>query len=76
MRDIQLTNQPGVQVYTGNWLAGCPKGKSGRSYEDYDAVALECQGFPDSVHNADFPSPYLKAGEEYHRVIIFKFTAE
>lgn len=71
-----LTDQPGVQVYTGNWLAGCPVGKSGRSYNDYDAVAIECQGFPDAVHHADFPSPYLKAGEEYKRTIIFKFTAE
>lgn len=68
------TDQPGIQVYTGNYLSGSPTGKSGRGYEDYEAVALECQGFPDAVHQAAFPSPFIKAGEEYHRVIIFKFT--
>ncbi|MDE6134383.1 MAG: galactose mutarotase, partial [Muribaculaceae bacterium] len=37
-----FTDQPGVQVYTGNWLAGSPANKAGRSYDDYDGVAIEC----------------------------------
>lgn len=68
------TDQPGIQVYAGCWLAGSPKGMSGRSYEDYDAVALECQGFPDAPHQPSFPSAELKAGEEYKRIIKFKFS--
>lgn len=70
------TDQPGVQVYTGNYLAGSPVGKGGRPYEDYDAVAIECQGFPDAPHHADFPSAELRPGEEYNRKIIFKFSVD
>lgn len=70
------SDQPGVQVYTGNWLAGCPKNKSGKSYEDYEGVAIEMQGFPDAPHKPGFPSQLLKAGESYDRKIIFAFSAE
>lgn len=70
------SDQPGVQVYTGNWLAGCPKNKSGRSYEDYEGVAIEMQGFPDAPNKPGFPSQLLKAGESYDRKIIFAFSAE
>ncbi len=70
------TNQPGVQIYTGNYLAGSPMGKGGRSYEDYDAVAIECQGFPDAPHQPGFPSALLRPGEEYDRTIIFKFSVD
>ena len=68
-----FTTQPGVQVYTGNWLAGCPEGKCGRSYNDYDGVAIECQNFPDAPNKADFPSPVLRPGEVYEQAIIFAF---
>lgn len=70
------TDQPGIQVYTGNYLAGAPKGKSGREYQDYDAVALEAQGFPDAPHQPSFPSAELKPGETYRKVIRFKFSVE
>lgn len=68
------TTQPGIQVYTGNWLAGCPEGKCGRSYEDYEGVALECQNFPDSPNKADYPSPVLRPGETYEQAVIFAFS--
>lgn len=68
-----FTTQPGVQVYTGNWLAGCPVAKCGRSYNDYDGVAIECQNFPDSPNKADFPSAVLRPGEVYEQAIIFAF---
>ena len=68
-----FTTQPGVQIYTGNWLAGSPEGKCGRSYNDYDGVAIECQNFPDSPNKADFPSPVLRPGEVYEQAIIFAF---
>ncbi len=68
-----LTTQPGIQVYTGNWLEGCPEGKCGRSYHDYEGVALECQNFPDAPNKADYPSPVLRPGETYQQAIIFSF---
>lgn len=70
------SDQPGVQVYTGNWLAGCPENHSGRSYEDYEGVAIEMQGFPDAPNKPGFPSQLLKAGESYDRMIRFAFSAE
>ena len=68
-----LTTQPGVQVYTGNWLEGCPAGK-GRVWHDYDAVAIECQHFPDSPNKPDYPSTVLRPGEVYEEAIIFAFS--
>ena len=68
------TDQPGVQVYTGNWLSGSPVNKSGRSYEDYDGVAIECQGFPNSPNTPSFPSTELRPGEIYERHITFAFS--
>ena len=67
------TTQPGVQVYTGNWIEGCPAGKRGRIYHDYCAVALECQHFPDSPNHPDFPSTVLKPGKVFKEAIIFAF---
>ncbi len=68
-----FTTQPGVQVYTGNWLEGCPKGKNGHIYHDYDGVAIECQNFPDAPNKADYPSAVLRPGEVYEQAIIFAF---
>lgn len=74
-RMVQLyTTQPGVQVYTGNWLTGCPKGKNGHEYHDYEGVALECQALPDSPNKPNFPNTILRSGEEYKEIIIFKFS--
>ena len=67
------TTQPGIQVYTGNWLAGCPEGKDGAVYEDYGGVALECQHFPDSPNHPEFPSTRLNPGETFEQAIIFAF---
>lgn len=71
-----FTTQPGVQVYTGNWITGCPKGKKGRVYHDYDGVAIECQHYPDSPNHPDYPPTLLKPGKTYHEAIIFAFGAE
>ncbi len=69
-----VTDQPAVQVYTGNWLAGSPVSKSGRSYNDYDGVAVECQGMPDAPNKPQFPSQLLKVDGEYNRLIFFDFS--
>ena len=74
-RMVQLyTTQPGIQVYTGNWLSGCPQGKNGHTYHDYEGVALECQALPDSPNKPNFPNTFLRTGEEYNETIIFKFS--
>ena len=67
------TDQPAVQVYTGNWLEGCPVSKSGKQYHDYDGVAIECQGMPDAPNHDNFPSQLLRPDEEYRRTILFDF---
>lgn len=65
------TSQPAAQVYTGNWLAGSPENPEGRSYNDYDGVAIECQDMPDAPNHPNFPSTLLLPGQEYHRTIEF-----
>ena len=76
-RTLQLlSDQPAVQVYTGNWLEGCPKGRSGQEYHDYDGIAIECQGYPDAPNKPQFPSQVLRKGERYERHIIFAFGVE
>ena len=67
------TTQPGVQVYTGNWLSGCPAGKNGHVYEDYTGVAIECQNYPDAPNKPEYPSSVLRPGEVYEQAIIFAF---
>jgi len=70
------SDQPGIQMYTGNWLGGSPISKSGRSYNDYDGVAFEPQGLPDAINQPGFPSPILHPGEVYKRKIEFRLSVE
>ena len=64
-----LTTQPGLQLYTANYLDGTP-GKGGTAYGPRSAFCLETQNWPDAVHHASFPSPVLRAGEVYrHRTV-------
>jgi aldose 1-epimerase len=71
-----LTSQPGIQLYTGNFLQGSPVGRSGRYYANRDGVALECQGFPDAPNHADFPDQTLRPDERYIQKIVYKFEVE
>lgn len=76
-RDLVVeSDQPGVVVYTGNWLSGCPTGKGGYKYSDYDAVAIECQDFPDAPNQTEFPSIRLSPSDIYRRHIIFNFKVK
>ncbi len=68
------TTQSAIQVYTGNWLNGSPISKSGRSYNDYEGVAIECQNFPDAPNKPNFPSPILRKTQEYRHIIEFRFS--
>lgn len=68
------TDQPGVQVYTGNWLDGSPLNRSGRHYRDYEGVAIEAQGLPDAPNKPSFPSQAVDPSHPYHRTIRYRFT--
>jgi aldose 1-epimerase len=70
-----LTTEPGLQLYTGNFLDGSITGKEGRVYNRRFAVCLETQHFPDSPNHPSFPSTELKARQEFHSVTVFKFSA-
>ena len=70
-----LTDQPGMQFYTGNFLDGTISGKGGNAYPRRGALCLETQHFPDSPNHPKFPSTELKPGEKYHTVTIFRFSA-
>lgn len=66
------TTEPGIQLYTGNFLAGI-KGTHGATYPKRSAVCLECQHFPDSPNRPYFPSVVLDPGERYRQTSIYKF---
>lgn len=69
------TTEPGVQIYSGNFLTG-QKGKDGKTYKQRSAVCLETQHFPDSVNQPAFPSVILRPGQTYRHSTVFAFTAE
>ncbi len=70
-----ITDQPGVQFYTGNFLDGSITGKGGKVYNRRSALCLETQHYPDSPNHPKFPSTELKPGEKYHTFTIYKFSA-
>jgi aldose 1-epimerase len=70
-----LTDQPGVQLYTGNFLDGTITGKEGRVYKQRYGLCLETQHFPDSPNYLKFPTTELKPGEKFHSVTVYKFSA-
>ena len=68
------TDQPGLQIYSGNFLDGTVAGKNGRSYRMGDALCLEPQLWPDTPNRPDFPSARLDAGETYRHRTLYKFS--
>jgi aldose 1-epimerase len=72
---LVLTDQPGVQFYTGNFLDGTITGKDGKVYGHRFGLCLETQHFPDSPNQSKFPSTELKAGQKYHTVTVFRFSS-
>jgi aldose 1-epimerase len=67
------TNQPGVQLYSGNFLDGAVRGKDRRLYRMGDAVVLEPQVFPDAPNRPRFPSARLAPGQVYRNQIVYRF---
>ena len=69
-----LATNPGVQVYTGNFLDGSIAGKSGRAYEKRGGFCLETQHFPDSPNQPTFPPVVLEPGDRYEQTTVFRFS--
>ncbi|TFI59715.1 galactose mutarotase [Sphingomonas parva] len=69
-----LSNQPGIQFYSGNFLDGTIVGKSGRLYRQGDAIVLEPQMFPDTPNQPAFGSVRLNPGQTYRNTILFRFS--
>lgn len=67
------TTEPGVQFYSGNFMDGTVKGKSGELYTYRSGLAIETQHFPDSPNQDNFPSTVLRPGENYHQITLLKF---
>jgi len=68
------TDEPGVQLYTGNQLAATVVGKQNRVYRQADAVCLETQHFPDSVNQPSFPTTVLRPGERFTSTTELRFA--
>jgi aldose 1-epimerase len=67
------TTEPGIQLYSGNFMDGSIKGKGGKNYGHRSAFCLETQHFPDSPNRTEFPSTVLKPGETYKSRTVYKF---
>ena len=69
------TTEPGIQFYSGNFLAGQP-GKGGKNYFFRYGMCFETQHFPDSPNRENFPSTLLNPGETYDTTTVFTFGAQ
>lgn len=70
------TNEPGIQVYSGNFLDGTVTGKKGIVYQQRSAICLETQHYPDSPNKPQWPSVVLRPGETYTSHCIFAFSVK
>ena len=68
-----LTTEPGMQLYSANFLDGKLKGVNGVTYNKHSALCLETQHFPDSPNNPAFPSTTLRPGETYKTATVYRF---
>jgi aldose 1-epimerase len=70
------TTEPGIQFYSGNFLDGSVKSRTGVPYTLHTAFCLETQHFPDSPNHANFPSTILEPGKTYRSTTIYAFSAK
>ncbi len=71
-----FTSQPGIQLYTGNFLDGTIVGKHGHAYKQREAFCLETQHYPDSPNHPNFPSTILSPGKTFHSQTVFRFSTD
>lgn len=70
------TDQPGVQLYTGNWMSGNMRGKHDARYPARAAFCLETQHYPDSPNKPEYPTTRLNPGETFNSTTVFAFRCE
>ncbi len=70
------TNEPGVQIYTGNFLDGSVTGKGGVVYNKRAGICLETQHYPDSPNKSEWPSVVLRPGEKYYSRCTYVFSVK
>jgi aldose 1-epimerase len=68
------TTEPGVQLYTGNWLDGKIRGVDGVVYPRHGGFCLETQHYPDSPNKPTFPSCILRPGQTFSSTTVFRFS--
>jgi aldose 1-epimerase len=70
------TNEPGIQLYTGNFLDGSETGNSGKPYNKRTGFCLETQHYPDSPNQPGFPPTLVRPGEVYKSATVYKFSVK
>jgi aldose 1-epimerase len=70
-----LTSEPGIQLYTGNFLDGTITGKAGVAYQKHFGFCLETQHFPDSINHPNFPPVVLQPGRTFKSTTVYRFSA-
>jgi len=70
-----LTSEPGIQLYTGNFLDGTITGKAGVAYQKHAGFCLETQHFPDSINHPNFPPVVLQPGRTFKSTTVYRFSA-
>ena len=70
-----VTTEPGIQLYTGNFLDGTAVGKGGKPYARRSGFCLETQRFPDSPNHPDFPTSVLRANQKLASTTVYRFSA-
>ena len=68
------TTEPGIQLYSGNFLNGSKIGKDRKPYQLHYAFCLETQHYPDSPNKPQFPTTTLKKGARYRTTTIYRFS--
>jgi len=70
------TTEPGIQLYSGNFLDGTVRGKAQKAYQYRSAFCLETQHFPDSPNHSSFPGTVLKPGQRFQSTTVYRFSAD
>jgi aldose 1-epimerase len=71
-----VTTEPGLQLYSGNFLDGKITGKAGKVYGHRQAFCLETQHYPDSPNHPSFPPVVLRPGKRYQSTTLYRFTTD
>jgi aldose 1-epimerase len=69
-----LTTEPGIQFYSGNYLDGALRSKTGKPYFQHAGLCLETQHYPDSPNHPEFPCTVLHPGETFHSTTVYRFS--